>query len=169
VFLDLKDTGAGYIEEPFSRGNHASAAALMRDMNVKVVADESLCSMSDARLLIKERSANVFNFRLAKLGGIAGALAVGELAREHGIVIQLGALVGESGLLCNAARLCLGRLSPELVEYSFPGVLLKKNPVTADVPFFSSLVNEISVRSTGLGNVNESELGRTAVSRVVLD
>lgn len=165
----IKETGAGYFEEPFSRGNYASAAALIRDMNVKVVADESLCSMVDARLLIKERSASVFNIRLAKLGGITGALAVGALAREHGIGIQLGALVGESGLLCNAARLCLGQLSPELVEYSFPGVLLKNNPVTVDVPFFSSELNEISVRSSGLGDINEGKLGRTAVSRLVLE
>lgn len=161
-------SGAKYMEEPFARENYASAAALIQDAGIRVVADESLRSMADARQLIKERAASVFNIRLAKLGGITGALAIGALAREHGIGIQVGALVGETGLLCNAARMCLGRLAPELVEYSFPSILLKKNPVESDVPIFSAVLREIPYRKQGLANVGQGSLGSGCISRLEL-
>jgi muconate cycloisomerase len=70
-----------------------------------VIVDESLCSPADAERLAAERACNVFNVRVSKCGGPLAALAITRIAREAGLTCQLGAQVGESGILTAAGRL----------------------------------------------------------------
>jgi len=71
---------------------------------VPVVADESLCSLEDARTLIREQACDVFNVRISKCGGLINAGRIDQLAREAGLDCQLGAQVGEAGILSAAGR-----------------------------------------------------------------
>ena len=71
---------------------------------VPVVADESLCSLEDARTLIREQACDVFNVRISKCGGLINAGRIDQLARAAGLDCQLGAQVGEAGILSAAGR-----------------------------------------------------------------
>jgi len=69
-----------------------------------VVADESLASLEDARTLIREQACDIFNVRISKCGGLINAGRIDRLAREAGLACQLGAQVGEAGILSAAGR-----------------------------------------------------------------
>jgi muconate cycloisomerase len=71
---------------------------------VPVVADESLCSLEDARTLIREQACDIFNVRISKCGGLINAGRIDQLARAAGLACQLGAQVGETGILSAAGR-----------------------------------------------------------------
>ena len=142
-----------YLEQPFAKQDLDSARKLMDSGFVKVIADESMCTLKDALALIENKAADVFNIRLPKNGGVTGALTLAKLARSRSIGVQLGSLVGETGLLCNAGRFCLSVLNPELYEYSFPGLLLKNNPVVSDVPRLTRSMSSVQQRTDAFARV----------------
>lgn len=164
----LKARGIRYIEQPFLSADDASSAALVRENVAIVIADESLCSLADAERIIRARAAGGFNVRLAKLGGITGSRAMMRKARLHGLKVQLGALVGETDLLSNAARFCLSAFEPDLFEYAFPGVLLAGSPIHSDLPRWTAKMYASSFCGIGFGKVNEPWIrARAGVTKVL--
>ncbi|HMO21286.1 MAG TPA: enolase C-terminal domain-like protein, partial [Candidatus Melainabacteria bacterium] len=67
---------------------------LTRELSETVVADESLCTISQARNLIENRACDAFNIRLSKVGGPLIAMEIADLARANGVGVMLGAQVG---------------------------------------------------------------------------
>jgi L-alanine-DL-glutamate epimerase-like enolase superfamily enzyme len=101
---------------------------------VPVVADESLCSLEDARTLIREQACDVFNVRISKCGGLINAGRIDRLAREAGLACQLGAQVGEAGILSAAGRHYATR-SPGVrwCEGSYGQLLLQEDITEPDI------------------------------------
>ena len=100
------------------------------------MADESLVTLEQARKLIELKACDYFNIRLSKCGGIAGSLAIAKLAQDAGIKIQVGAQVGETGILSAAGRTFAAHL-PALVsaEGSFGTWLLAEDVTFENVAF----------------------------------
>jgi muconate cycloisomerase len=96
------------VEQPVPAHDLAGMRQVREMTGVPVMADESLCSLTDARRLIGARAADVFNVRVGKCGGLLGCARIVELARSHGIARHLGALVAETGILSKAGEI-LGR------------------------------------------------------------
>ena len=92
------------VEQPVPGKDIAGMREVTAAGLVPVVADESLCSLEDARTLIRERACDVFNVRISKCGGMVNAGRIDRLAREAGLACQLGAQVGEAGILSAAGR-----------------------------------------------------------------
>jgi len=92
------------VEQPVPGEDIAGMREVTAAGLVPVVADESLCSLEDARTLIRERACDVFNVRISKCGGLVNAGRIDRLAREAGLACQLGAQVGEAGILSAAGR-----------------------------------------------------------------
>jgi len=110
----LERFGILYLEQPTSRENDASWLPIQHDSGVNLIADESLVSMEDAERLTKEYSVGIFNIRLAKNGGLLAALKMAAFAYSKGIEVQLGCMVGESGILTTAGQ-WFANLVPELI------------------------------------------------------
>ena len=110
----LEHFGILYLEQPTSRENDASWLPIQHDSGVNLIADESLVSMEDAERLTKEYSVGIFNIRLAKNGGLLAALKMAAFAYSKGIEVQLGCMVGESGILTTAGQ-WFANLVPELI------------------------------------------------------
>lgn len=83
----------------------------IRDAGFSVMADESLVSMADAERLVEAKAADVFNVRLGKHGGFVGSARIAAYAKEHGIEVHLGTMVGETGLLTRATEIFATRVS----------------------------------------------------------
>jgi L-alanine-DL-glutamate epimerase-like enolase superfamily enzyme len=92
------------IEQPVAAVDLAGMRRVREQTGVAVVADESLCSVDDARSLAAARAADVFNIRIGKCGGLLASLEVANFAHENGLRCQLGTLVGETGILSLAAE-----------------------------------------------------------------
>jgi L-Ala-D/L-Glu epimerase len=151
---DLQQFGVSSVEQPIPAGNVQDLARVQREGGLPVMADESLCTLSDAQALLAEQAADIWNLRLAKIGGFTGLLAMLKLAGYplppdlkdsspsnldkpskstlYQPKMHLGVLVGETSILSAAARTCLG-LCPYLhVEYGYPRILLKIDPFQGD-------------------------------------
>ncbi|MCC8166213.1 MAG: hypothetical protein LIQ31_08700, partial [Planctomycetes bacterium] len=84
---ELARQGIAVVEEPLTAEAAAGAdwQGLERSAGVKLMADESLVTMADARRLVASGGPSCWNVRLAKNGGFAGVAAMASLARENGI------------------------------------------------------------------------------------
>ena len=92
------------VEQPVPGEDIEAMRAVTAAKLVPVVADESLCSLEDARTLIREQACDIFNVRISKCGGLINAGRIDALARAAGLDCQLGAQVGEAGILSAAGR-----------------------------------------------------------------
>lgn len=106
----------------------AGLARIRRELGVRVMADESLCTLADAQELIAQGAADLWNIRLAKIGGFCGLRALLKLAAANGIGLHLGTLVGETSLLAAAGRIASGATEFAHVEYGFPRLFLSGDP-----------------------------------------
>jgi L-alanine-DL-glutamate epimerase-like enolase superfamily enzyme len=96
--------GVSCIEQPVRHEEIAALAGLRRRLPVKVMLDESLTSLHDARQAIAGGTADLFNIRLSKCGGFVNSLRLAALAHQAGLGYQLGCHPGESGILSAAGR-----------------------------------------------------------------
>jgi L-alanine-DL-glutamate epimerase-like enolase superfamily enzyme len=101
----LRPFGIESYEQPVGATDLAGLTRLSAALPEDIVVDESLCSLADARELVRAHACTVLNIRVSKCGGPLAALELVELARRAGLVCQLGAQVGESGILTAAGRL----------------------------------------------------------------
>jgi len=124
------------IEQPVAAADLAGMKQVREEGGIPVMADESLITLEQARRLIEMKAADYFNIRLSKCGGIAGGLAIARLARDAGIKIQVGAQVGETGILSAAGRAFAAHL-PALAfaEGSFGSWLLSEDVTFENVAF----------------------------------
>lgn len=110
-----------WYEEPLAQGALADYRALRRRTGARVMLDESLCSLSDARAAIDAEACDLFNIRLSKCGGFLASLRLAALAHEHGLSFQLGIQIGEMAVLTAAARQFAGAVRG-LAAYEGTGV-----------------------------------------------
>jgi L-alanine-DL-glutamate epimerase-like enolase superfamily enzyme len=118
------------VEEPLRPEEAAGAdfTVLERELGLPVMADESLCSLSDARAILARGSPAWWNLRLAKIGGFSGWRELSSLAAERGIAVYGGILVGETSLLAAAARAVWPASGAVCGEYGFPRLFLAGDP-----------------------------------------
>jgi muconate cycloisomerase len=157
------------IEQPVASGDFPGLKRVLQEAGIPVMADESLVTLEQARQLIEQRACDYFNIRLSKCGGVAGSLAIAVLARHAGIQIQVGAQVGETGILSAAGR-TLAAHSPELAfaEGSFGTWLLTEDVTFEDVSFGYAGIAPL-LRTRGLSvTVKDETLERLAFDRIEL-
>ncbi len=132
------------IEQPFAKGDADLAAKLKHlyaQTAVPIVADESLCSIADAEQLLGSGVYQAFNLRIGKHGGLLATAKIRDMARAAGIGLVAGTLVGESGVLNQAAQLLL-RHSPALPYVEGLGqnrTLLQMDPVKVETHSTASM------------------------------
>jgi L-Ala-D/L-Glu epimerase len=157
------------IEQPVRADDLAGMKRVRQESGVAVMADESLVTLDQARRLIDLGACDYFNVRLSKNGGIGGSLAIARLAQEAGIKIQVGAQVGETGVLSAAGRTLAAHL-PELAfaEGSFGAWLLAED-VTFENIAFGSGGRAPLLHSRGLSvTVKEDVVERLATAKIDL-
>ena len=101
----LRPFGVESYEQPVGADDLAGLVRLHRSLPEDIVVDESLRSLADARRIVAAGACSVLNVRVSKCGGPLAALEMVELADRAGIACQIGAQVGESGILTAAGRL----------------------------------------------------------------
>ena len=80
-------------EQPCRRDDRAGMIEVTARSPIPVVADESARSLDDLERIAGDREAHGVNLKLAKMGGLLAALAIGRRARALGMPIMAGAMV----------------------------------------------------------------------------
>jgi muconate cycloisomerase len=131
------------LEQPVPHAEVDSLAELRPRLGVPVMLDESLCGLPDALRAIADhsacrraRTADLFNVRLSKCGGIVPSLRIIGLAQRSAIGVQLGCHPGETGLLSAAGRHCAAIVRDlRYVEGSYDRHVLAENLTLEDITF----------------------------------
>jgi len=134
----LESYGVSVLEQPLmpEDPNWRKLANILRARNVKLMADESVCSMEDLEKAISEGHFDVINVRLSKCGGFSNSLKMINRIRATGLRYQVGCQLGESGILSAAGR-ALCAISPDAMycDGSYDLFLLRENLTTEHVTF----------------------------------
>lgn len=157
------------VEQPLARGPLADWAALREASPIPIMVDESLVTMGDAEALIAARATDYFNLRVSKCGGVLRAHAMGLLALEAGLRLQVGSQVGETAIGSAAGRHLAAAL-PELdfLEGSF-GTLLLTEDVSLEPVKFGHRGQAPRLSGPGLGvRVADARLEKYARRKVAL-
>jgi len=164
-FLDkVKPYSISAIEQPVAKKSIQGLQEIVAKSNdVLVVADESLCTMQDAKDLINSKACHVFNVRLSKCGGFFKCIELCQLAKENGLRYQIGCHVGESSILSSAGRhlatLCTDSI---FLEGSFSKYMLMDDVINEDISFGPKGYAEI-LPGSGLGvNISYEKLKKWA-------
>ena len=154
------------IEQPVPANDLEGMRRVRAESGIAVMADESLVTLDHARRLIELGACDYFNIRLSKNGGTSGSLAIAKLACEAGIKIQVGAQVGETGILSAAGRTFAAHLPAlECAEGSF-GTWLLAEDVTFESVAFGLGGRAPLLKTRGLSvTVREDVLERLATAK----
>lgn len=157
------------IEQPVTANDFAGMKRVREQSGIAVMADESLVTLNQAKHLIEQRACDYFNIRLSKNGGITGSLAIARLAHDGGVKIQVGAQVGETGILSAAGRAFAAHL-PALAyaEGSFGTWLLTEDITFEDIAFgYAGIAPLLKTRGLSV-TIKDDVLERLAVEKIEL-
>lgn len=132
----LAELGIVSVEQPLAAWDKEGLKAIKEAASCNIIVDEGLSRIQDAHDLAMGQGCDIFNIRLSKCGGLINSMKIHGVGRSAGIRSQLGAQVGESGILSAAGR-HFAALHPDLVyhEGSFGSMLLEKDITRADIVF----------------------------------
>jgi muconate cycloisomerase len=124
------------LEQPVPHAEVESLAGLRSRLGIPIMLDESLCGLPDAETAVAHRTADLFNVRLSKCGGLLASLRIIGLARRSGLGVQLGCHPGETALLSAAGRHLASRVAGlRYVEGSYDRHILAANLTRQDLTF----------------------------------
>jgi len=133
---ELGRMGFCCVEQPLGADDRDHWGALSGLAAVPLMADESLVSFEDGRYLVENDLVDYFNIRISKNGGLLAAVRMAELAAKGSRGYQLGAMVGESGILA-AAGLQFLQMVPDVsfTEICYSTFLLEEDIIGRKVRF----------------------------------
>jgi L-alanine-DL-glutamate epimerase-like enolase superfamily enzyme len=124
------------LEQPLPVAENDALTDLRPRLGIPVMLDESLCGYPDATASLANRTADFFNVRLSKCGGVIPSLRIMALAHANGLGLQLGCHPGETGLLSAAGRHVAGNVTGlQYVEGSYDRHVLAENLTEGDITF----------------------------------
>lgn len=155
--------GISAVEQPVPKEDIQGLKRVSEQVELPIIADESLCLERDAKKLTSLDACQVFNLRLSKCGGILAANRLYEIGRKKAIAAQLGCQVGETGILSAAGRQLASSRKLLYLEGSYSSYLLKDDIVNERVEFGPGGMAQ-PLAGHGLGvSVNEETLQRLVV------
>ena len=79
-----------FAEQPVPDGDAEALAEVRRAIDIPVIADESLYTLTDAKVLARHNACDVFSIYIGKAGGILPALRISEFAQSVNIKCTVG-------------------------------------------------------------------------------
>ncbi len=108
-----------YVEQPLLADDYLGLVELKRRFPFKLMADESVHTLGQARTLIEMDAVDYLNLKLMKHGGLLNSLAICDLADDYGLPCQVGSM-GEN-VIASAAGAHLFLSHPNLIHAELLG------------------------------------------------
>ncbi len=79
-----------FAEQPVKAGDNEALAEVRHNVPVPIIADESVYTLDDAKMLARAQAADALSIYIGKAGGIGPALEIAEFASSVGIKCTIG-------------------------------------------------------------------------------
>jgi muconate cycloisomerase len=123
-----------FAEQPVPPGDHDALAEVRQNVPVPIIADESIWTLADAKMLARAEAADVFSIYIGKAGGIAPAREIARFAHSAGVKCTIGSNL-ELGV-GTAAMIHLALSTPAIDADTYPcdiiGPLFYEDDVLAE-------------------------------------
>ena len=116
-FKAIDGLGLAFIEQPLHYADVLDHAELARQIQTPVCLDESIVSVKVAEQALQVGACTYINIKPGRVGGLANAIAVHDLAQEAGVPVWIGGML-ESAL---GAAICVELAT--LPNFTYPGDL----------------------------------------------
>jgi len=147
--LEKKDIIAEFIEQPVAADDIEGLKYIKERVQTPLLADESIFSVKDARILLEMQAIDYVNIKLAKTAGITQALELADLSASFGVKCMIGCML--EGPISVAAGVHVASAKADVITMlDLDAVsLLASHPVQTEIQFNES---EILLSDTlGLG------------------
>lgn len=137
-FKNIDGLNFAMIEQPLGKKDLRDHAKLQERINTPICLDENIFTSEDIWKVINSGAGKIINMKLARVGGIANALAMSSLSESHGLKVWCGGML-ETGI-GRAFNLALASQK----FYSFPGDIS-----ASDRYYENDLINETFTLNNG--------------------
>lgn len=140
-----------FVEQPVAARCLDDLAAVTRQVDTPIMADEAVWTVHELNELVARRAADLVNVKLAKTGGITEALRVIRAATANEIGVMVGCMM-ESHVGIAASAAIAGTLTPAdggRAQDLDAGLWLRSSPVVGGALYRHDVV--ISAQAPGLG------------------
>ncbi len=110
---ELKPYNLDFIEQPLPKWNSEGLSEIRKRSSIPIMADESLTDEFEALKIINNRAADIFSYKLTKMGGFTSAKKIYSITEAAGLSSYIGCMI-ETGV-GTAAYLHFAASLPELV------------------------------------------------------
>ena len=131
-------SGIELLEQPTSKKNDEFLGQVTKNVQVPVMADESIMNLKDVFRLTSHDLTDMINIKLMKVGGISESLHINSVARAAGVEVMVGCMdecsLGISAGLhfaCSRPNIAFADLDSffEIIDDPFHGIFTLKNGV----------------------------------------
>ncbi len=151
----LKNDNIQYCEEPIARWDFMNLKKVRKKSPIPIMADESCCDHHDAKMLIKLKACDMFNLKLGKSSGLAGAKKIIILAEKNKMKLQVGGFMESKITMTANAHLALSSKNILHCDFDTP-LMFSEDPVSAGIIYKDKGLVEVP-NTTGLGAWIEKE------------
>ncbi|WP_100009911.1 dipeptide epimerase [Lentibacillus sediminis] len=117
------------VEQPVRAGDIAGLKQVTTNTETPIMADESVFSPKDARIVLEQRAADLINIKLMKGGGIHQALKIAKLADVYGVECMVGSMIETKIGITAAAHFAASQ--PNVTRYDFDAPLMLTGDLAA--------------------------------------
>ncbi|MGP9538292.1 dipeptide epimerase [Brachybacterium sp. AOP43-C2-M15] len=108
------------VEQPVAAADVAGLARVSAAVTLPIMADEAVWTAEDARALVDAGACDLLNIKLAKAGGLQGALAVADVAQRAGIDCMLGGMMEPRISIAAAAHVAVAHPAITMIDLDSP-------------------------------------------------
>ena len=128
-----------FVEQPVPAHDIDGLKFVTDNVNIPVLADESIFSPIDALTILQRRAADLINIKLMKTGGIYNALKICSLAEMYGVECMIGCMLEAKVSVTAAVHLACAKSIITKIDLDGP-VLCSEDPINGGGIFNESKI-----------------------------
>ena len=132
----LREFDIYFAEQPIPQGDPDAMAQVRRAIDIPVIADESVYTLTDAQVLARHGACDVFSIYVGKSGGILPAKRIAEFAGQAGLKCTVGSNLelGVGSAAMTHLALAMKAIDPDVYPCDIIGPLFYEDDILAE-PF----------------------------------